>query len=201
MGRAGRDGAPSTCLMLYSKKDKGLQAYFITNSEARSEIKSLRWRNLDALVAYSEGGECRHAEILTYYKDEARIGRCGHCDSCDPASNRKIQTPVVEVRVKTRKSKERSEPSVLTMKTKSAKTEIVLNAIQEQRFQALKQWRKAKANELDVPAFVVFSDQTLKHMAVKNPQSLADLQDIYGVGESKLEKFGWDVLAELQQLD
>ncbi|RYZ78402.1 MAG: ATP-dependent DNA helicase RecQ, partial [Proteobacteria bacterium] len=39
MGRAGRDGLPSTCLMLYSKKDKGLQSYFIDNSDAPKMIK------------------------------------------------------------------------------------------------------------------------------------------------------------------
>ena len=93
MGRGGRDGLESTCLMLYSRKDKGLQGYFITSSEAPQEIKNARWRNLEALVNYSEGGECRHAEILTYYKDAQRIERCGHCDSCAPSSTRRVPQP------------------------------------------------------------------------------------------------------------
>jgi ATP-dependent DNA helicase RecQ len=61
----------------------------------------------------------------------------------------------------------------------------------------LKKWRKDKAKELDTPAFVVFSDKTLKHLAIKNPQSLDDLKSVHGIGDSKLEKFGWDLLAEL----
>lgn len=187
MGRAGRDGKHSTCLMLYAKKDKGLQSYFIDNSEAPKAIKSARWRNLEALVNYSEGGECRHAEILTYYKDSQRIESCGHCDSCDPKSERRIQKPAKPVVVKVAKTKSR----------KSGVIDLELDQVQEIRFENLRRWRKQKAQELDVPAFVVFSDQTLKQLAVKNPQSMADLESIYGIGESKLEKFGWDLLAEL----
>ena len=187
MGRAGRDGNHSTCLMLYSKKDKGLQSYFIQNSTAKKEIKDLRWRNLDALVNYSEGSECRHAEILTYYKDSQRIQRCGHCDVCDPVSERRIQKAekpkaVSQAKVKVRKSSGGEQP---------------LTPDQESRFQALRAWRKQKALELDQPAFVVFSDRTLKQLAIENPQSLDALKSIYGIGESKIEKFGWDLLAEL----
>jgi ATP-dependent DNA helicase RecQ len=189
MGRAGRDGKPSTCLMLYAKKDKGLQSFFIDNSDAPKMIKSARWRNLEALVNYSEGGECRHAEILTYYKDSKRLESCGHCDSCDPKSERRIQKPKKQVITKLVKSKSR--------RSKTGDEDIALDNLQEIRFEVLRKWRKQKAQELDVPAFVVFSDQTLKQLAIKNPQSMAELENIYGIGESKLEKFGWDLLAEL----
>lgn len=189
MGRAGRDGKPSTCLMLYAKKDKGLQSYFIDNSDAPKAIKSARWKNLEALVNYSEGSECRHAEILTYYKDSQRIQSCGHCDSCDPQSERRIQKPAKQTVTKLVKSKSR--------KSKSGQSDVELDEIQQQRFENLRRWRKQKAQELDVPAFVVFSDQTLRQLAQKNPQSIEELEDIHGIGESKLEKFGWDLLAEL----
>ncbi len=185
MGRAGRDGLPSTCLMLYAKKDKGLQSFFIQSSVAEKAIKELRWRNLEALVSYSEAGECRHAEILTYYKDAERIKACGHCDVCDSKSNRKIadvQPP----------------PKVSLKKSKSGKnSETELSAEDELRFQNLRRWRKQKADELDIPAFVVFSDRTLKEIASKNPTAIEDLKSVFGIGESKLEKFGWDLIAEL----
>jgi ATP-dependent DNA helicase RecQ len=191
MGRAGRDGQDSTCMMLYSKKDKGLQSYFIQSSPAIKAIKDLRWRNLEALVNYSEGSECRHGEILTYYKDSQRIGRCGHCDNCDPQSARRISEPVkvqqVVLRTKSQKAKSAGKAAVAN----------VLDAEQESRFQSLRAWRKEKATELDLPAFVVFSDRTLRDLAVQNPQSLEELRNIHGIGESKLEKFGWDLLAEL----
>lgn len=198
MGRGGRDGVESTCLALYSKKDKGLQSYFIHNSEAPEEIKGARWRNLDALVNYSEGSECRHAEILTYYKDSQRIERCGHCDNCEPKSERRIirVIPMMEkidqtlgaLKTKVRKKKNSRNPGVV----------LELDDVAEERYEILRTWRKEKAKELDAPAFVVFSDQTLKHLAIKNPRSLDDLRGIYGIGDAKIEKFGWDVIAELK---
>lgn len=198
MGRAGRDGQDSTCLVLYSKKDKGLQSYFIHSSEAPEEIKGARWRNLDALVNYSEGGECRHGEVLTYYKDEQRIERCGHCDNCDKKSHRKVVKPITSF-VKVDQALDVIKTTL--KKAKKAKggkqAEIILDAAAEQRYETLRSWRRERARQLDAPAFVIFSDQTLRHLAQKNPQTLDELRQVYGIGEQKLEKFGWDVLAEL----
>ncbi len=187
MGRAGRDEKESTCLMLYSKKDKGLQSFFIQSSDAPYSIKELRYRNLDTLVDYSEGSECRHSEILTYYKDSQRITNCGHCDVCDPESSRRIQrvdfVPSPSVKIKKTRIK------------KVSTTDVVMDLIQEERFKALKVWRKSKAQELDIPAFVVFSDKTLRDIAIKNPQNLDQLKTIHGIGETKLQKFGQDILS------
>lgn len=197
MGRAGRDGFESTCLMLYSRKDKGLQGYFITSSEAPQEIKNARWRNLEALVNYSEGGECRHAEILTYYKDAQRIENCGHCDSCVPTSARRIPVPEVPKtavpELKVAKTKTKSKKSQSDLK------ESLLDEVQEARFQLLKKWRKEKAKEIDAPAFVVLTDKTLKHLAIENPQNINQLKYIHGIGDAKIEKYGWDLLAELNR--
>jgi ATP-dependent DNA helicase RecQ len=187
MGRAGRDGQPSTCLLLYAKKDKGLQSFFIQNSKAPERILSSRWRSLDNLVAYAEGGECRHAEILTYYQDSQRLKQCGHCDVCDPSSPRAIQkppsTPTPERQVKRRKS-EKSSPDVL-----------LLDAEQTRIFEILRLWRKEKAQELDVPAFVVFSDRTLRHLAQLQPKQTSELHQIYGMGPAKIERFGAELLS------
>lgn len=192
MGRAGRDGKDSTCLMLYSKKDKGLQSYFIQNSTAIGAIKNLKWKNLEALVAYSESSECRHAEILTYYKDSQRLKKCGHCDSCDPSSDRRIAKISFSEVIK-------SSASSLAKKIKPGLDNTQLTPEQEERFQTLRRWRKDKATELDLPAFVILGDKSLRDLAQKNPQSLDELGRIYGIGESKLEKFGWDILAELKK--
>ncbi len=189
MGRAGRDGKDSTCLMLYSKKDKGLQSFFIQSSTASKMIKDSRWRNLEALINYSEAFECRHAEILTYYKDSQRITKCGHCDVCDATSARKVTAAPPPVKL----------IKAVSKKPKAGKSFDLgeLTTQQEITFQNLRKWRKQKAQELDMPAFVIFGDQTLKELARKKPTTLADLQKIYGIGENKLEKFGNELLHEL----
>lgn len=189
MGRAGRDGAHSTCLMLYAKKDKGLQSFFITQSNAPDHIASSRWRGLDNLVAYAEGGECRHAEILTYYQDSQRIESCGHCDICDPSSPRKVERPAA--RVKTLLKKKRGSGGG------KSKDNNALEGEDLQLFEHLRSWRKEKAKELDVPAFVVLSDKSLRHLASAKPKTTSDLYNIYGLGEHKIEKFGTELLTEV----
>jgi DNA helicase-2/ATP-dependent DNA helicase PcrA len=68
---------------------------------------------------------------------------------------------------------------------------------EEQTFDALRQWRKAVALEAEVPAFVVFTDATLTAIAEAKPASLEELAALAGVGPSKLERYGEDVLRVL----
>ncbi|MGE0633717.1 MAG: RecQ family ATP-dependent DNA helicase [Pseudobdellovibrionaceae bacterium] len=207
MGRAGRDNQHSTCLMLYAKKDKGLQSFFITQSKAPSSIRNSRWKALESLIAYAEGSECRHAEILHYYRDSQSLEKCGHCDNCVPQSPRRISTPqamIQEVRSFFKESAPETKSILVRKAKKPAKAtgeEILdqtLDEVQERRFQALRAWRRDKARELDTAAFVVFGDKTLKHLAIQNPKSLETLSNIYGIGASKSEKFGAEVLRVLE---
>ncbi len=64
----------------------------------------------------------------------------------------------------------------------------------EQLFEELRAWRLATAKELDVPAFVVFTDATLTAIAEREPADAAELSRIAGVGPAKLERFGDAVL-------
>jgi DNA helicase-2/ATP-dependent DNA helicase PcrA len=68
---------------------------------------------------------------------------------------------------------------------------------EEQTFDALRQWRKEVALTAEVPAFVVFTDATLTAIAEARPSSLEELSKLAGVGPSKLERYGQDVLAVL----
>lgn len=190
MGRAGRDGLPSTCLVLYQKGDKSLQSFFIKSSEARSEIKSLQWKNLDLLIDFCESTECRHREILTYFKDPARMKLCGHCDYCAPQSERKISPPKTINAILNPKVKIKSQK-------KSNQKAMQLSVIENEIYNKLSKWRKEKALENDLPAFCIFSNVTLMNIAKERPSSLDELAKISGVGPQKLEQFGYDILAEL----
>ncbi len=195
MGRAGRDEKDSTCLLLYSKKDKGLHAYFIQKSEAESFIINRRWLALDTITQYAEGGECRHAGILSYFKDAFRIKKCGHCDICSPRSERKIPTPDVEIFASsTTKSKTKTKSSV---KTKKPLEDGPLTKDEELVYEVLREWRKEYADENDIPAFIVFSNKTLRELAKKRPQSLSELEKVYGFGPHKVEHIGKLVLEQL----
>ncbi|MFD4639806.1 ATP-dependent DNA helicase UvrD2 [Lentzea sp. NPDC058436] len=66
--------------------------------------------------------------------------------------------------------------------------------VDEELLDSLRQWRAGRARELKVPAYVVFTDATLMAIAEQRPTDSAGLVAISGIGASKLDKFGDDVL-------
>jgi len=66
------------------------------------------------------------------------------------------------------------------------------------RFDALRRWRLERARADSVPAFVVASDRTLDDIATLNPSTLEELNLCYGIGPSKAEKYGTEVLQVLR---
>lgn len=65
---------------------------------------------------------------------------------------------------------------------------------QEEIFNRLRAWRKTTAADSGVPAYVVFPDAALMHIAIAQPQSLAALRKVSGVGDKKLEAYGTEVV-------
>jgi ATP-dependent DNA helicase RecQ len=82
---------------------------------------------------------------------------------------------------------------------KKTKTEALatLSADALLRFQKLKSWRMAKAEELSVPAFVVFADSTLRSLAEISPKNADDLLQVSGIGKAKAASYGDEVLRVL----
>jgi ATP-dependent DNA helicase RecQ len=64
-------------------------------------------------------------------------------------------------------------------------------------FERLRAWRGAAAKEQGVPAYVIFHDATLREIASRRPASLAELGTVNGVGETKLARYGEQVLEAL----
>ena len=60
--------------------------------------------------------------------------------------------------------------------------------------QELKNWRKRKAEDMNVPPYVIFGDKTLLDIAAKKPATKSDLRGVYGIGEAKIEQFGKSIL-------
>jgi ATP-dependent DNA helicase RecQ len=64
-------------------------------------------------------------------------------------------------------------------------------------FERLRAWRAATAKEQGVPAYVIFHDATLREVATSSPSSLAELSKVSGVGETKLARYGQQLLDAL----
>ena len=72
-----------------------------------------------------------------------------------------------------------------------------LSAGEQARFDALRAWRARLAREQNVPAYVIFHDSTLHAIAEADPQSRRELARIPGIGGSKLDRYGDEVLQAL----
>jgi ATP-dependent DNA helicase RecQ len=81
---------------------------------------------------------------------------------------------------------------------KAAEPAATLPAEAAAVFERLRAWRYERAKEQGVPAYVVFTDATLREIATTLPSSLAELGRVSGIGETKLARYGQQVLDALQ---
>jgi ATP-dependent DNA helicase RecQ len=79
-GRAGRDGLPGECVLLFSPGDTAKQMMFI--EEKPPEEQQIAREQLRQIVHYAETSGCRRAELLRYFGESSEAGTCGGCDNC-----------------------------------------------------------------------------------------------------------------------
>jgi ATP-dependent DNA helicase RecQ len=105
-----------------------------------------------------------------------------------------------EHQVLLRREPERPPRAARARRTTAAAAAAELPAEAAGRFEQLRAWRAATAKEQGVPAYVIFHDATLREFAARCPATLAELGTVSGVGESKLAKYGQQVLDTLDAL-
>lgn len=82
-GRAGRDGAPGECILLFSRQDIMIQKFLIKQSVHDPQQQAVEFRLLNAMVRYCEGNHCLRHYILTYFGEHPSWQRCEKCGNCD----------------------------------------------------------------------------------------------------------------------
>jgi superfamily II DNA helicase RecQ len=70
---------------------------------------------------------------------------------------------------------------------------------EDELYHALARWRRARAAEDDVPPYVVLGNRTLEAIVERAPRTLAELGEVPGIGPTKLELYGEEVLAALTE--
>jgi ATP-dependent DNA helicase RecQ len=80
-GRAGRDGLPSECVLLFSAGDVVKQLKFIDEKPDPKE-RQLAHSQLQQMVHYAETASCRRCELLGYFGEQFEPEDCGACDNC-----------------------------------------------------------------------------------------------------------------------
>jgi ATP-dependent DNA helicase RecQ len=92
IGRAGRDGLPAHCLLLYSYGDVQKLKYFIDQKEGQE--RQVAYQHLGALTRYAESDVCRRVPLLAYFGETFTTENCGMCDVCMAGEQEQIDITI-----------------------------------------------------------------------------------------------------------
>ncbi|KAM0667371.1 hypothetical protein MY8738_004698 [Beauveria namnaoensis] len=83
-GRAGRDGKPSDCILLYARRDIAVLRKMITDGEGNAEQKERQMQMLNQVAAFCDNEwDCRRTEVLRYFGEDFSAAQCQkNCDNC-----------------------------------------------------------------------------------------------------------------------
>ena len=159
IGRAGRDGLPSLCVLFFSYSDVHINRYLLEQSSKSEERLQIELQKLDAMVRYADTRYCLRQHILQYFGEKAR----DHCQACSNCCEVQLGKPEMQ-----------------------QTEEALLNDLRSLRLML--------AIDEGVPSYRILSDETLLELAKKQPVSMIALEQITGMGESRIERYGQDLL-------
>ncbi len=193
-GRAGRDGLPSDCVLLWQKKDAGLLGFFANRILDAAE-RDRAWQRYHKIRAFVETGRCRHIQICTHFGETPKWESCGACDVC-ASKPEWLAAPVVPVQAPAHRF---TSGKVAAVGKAAGTGGVSFGDADTELREYLREWRRSMAREQSVAAFVVLHDTTLEEICRVRPASVAALRQITGIGERKAELYGKEILAALQR--
>jgi ATP-dependent DNA helicase RecQ len=177
IGRAGRDGVDSDCVLFYSWAD--VMSYEHFGDAAQPEIAARQRRQLREMYDFADARGCRH-QALVRHLGERIAAPCGACDTC-------LHSDLLA-----------AAPPARAKAPATAPTVSAPAAAEAELFGRLKALRRQLAEARGVPAYLVFSDAVLLAMAAARPTSEPELLAISGVGPKKLAEYGTAFLSALR---
>lgn len=184
IGRAGRDGLDSDCVLFYSWSEVMSYDAFsgpLSDPQLKKEVQA----QTRAMFAMADRKACRHRLVVSHFGET--IPPCGgSCDVCLGFDLLALTRPASTVRKSVRKN--------LAVATGGSIEGTAL-------FNRLKGLRKRLADDQGLPAYIVFSDAVLLQMSALRPATPEQLLQISGVGPAKLAKYGVQFLSEIKQLN
>jgi len=194
-GRAGRDGEPAECVLLYSGQDVITGKWMIEHSEENNELNAAQreavmkmdLERLRQMTFYATSKKCLRSFILRYFGETDASENCDNCSVCDdePFEISNGRNPSVRMTPEERKLRKLSRQS----------RENGFSAWEMALFENLKTLRALLAARKHAPAYTIFSDASLIDMVRKRPLTLDEFLDVSGVGQAKQEMYGRIFLA------
>ncbi|MGN0707501.1 MAG: RecQ family ATP-dependent DNA helicase [Faecalibacterium sp.] len=205
-GRAGRDGLPARCVLLYSGSDVRTARFFIEKeqeadnglpADVKAEAARKAEERLKYMTFYSTTERCLRGFFLRYFGENAPE-KCGNC-SCCLAEKRRAQR-------ETQATAQRENAPALRPAASARPRRAVRGTLPElegseaKLLDSLYALRKRLASKQKVPAYMVFSDATLREICVKKPVTMDAFLDITGVGEKKAARYGAAFLEQVREM-
>src|SRR6202166_2168429 len=198
-GRAGRDGEPADCILLWQKRDVGLLTYFVEQLSDEAE-KQRAWQRYHEIRRFVEARACRHRQICSHFGEIRKWNSCGACDVCvgEPqwlaaavpgkkTATRKIAAPAAGrnggVAFEARESGR--EPTQIPAGASGAGS--LAAGIDPELREFLREWRRTAARERRTAAFIVMHDTSLDELCRVRPRTLGELRRVSGFGDKKTE--------------
>jgi ATP-dependent DNA helicase RecQ len=178
-GRAGRDGDPADCTLLWQQRDVGLLAYFIQQLGDEQE-RQRAWEAYHSIKRFAEGEVCRHRQICLHFGETPKWETCGACDVCGEVPD--------WFEVKREVARSSSRPPSRRPAAVAENSEL-LNYMRD--------WRRAFAKQRGVPAFMILTDASLADLCARKPGKRSELLSVTGIGEKKAQSFGSEILKAL----
>jgi ATP-dependent DNA helicase RecQ len=185
-GRAGRDGEPADCLLLWQKRDTALLVHFIKEMADAAE-QQRAWQRYDEIKGFVSPGKCRHHQICIHFGESPKWKTCSACDACsgEPAW---LTEPAEAPQPAKRK---------IGRKERGAEKRAASDVDPDLR-EYLREWRRTTAKQNGIAAFIIMHDTSLDELCRKRPGSLAELLRVSGFGERKTELYGEQILGALK---
>ena len=177
-GRAGRDGDPADCILLYDSVDYHLQQFIINRKKENDDLSPEQQQalidadmeKLELMFYYADSASvCLRKRILQYF-GETHSGRCCNCSICNGDIIKHCLGSNTGV------DKKPDEILLARLRTK-AKTMAVMRSI---------------------PVYAVASDAMLRELAAGKPDSFIEMRKIDGFSEEKIRKYGNGFLEVIQ---
>jgi len=160
-GRAGRDGLEAECVMLFSPGDSNRWSFILSQGESSPEVLAAQKSLLRDMRNLCESPVCRHLALSRYFGQRMEQEDCGACDVCRPR-----------------------------LSESGDAEEAGWQGVDRELFERLRGLRRTIADERAVPAYIVFSDATLREIARVRPAGLIEMKRIKGIGDRKLADLG-----------
>ena len=193
-GRAGRDGDGAECTLLYGKQDYFTQKFFIEHMgeeaelspEQLREVQNNARRRLSSMMDYCETSSCLRAYILNYFGEDS-TARCGACGSCAGEAREGMSAALEDTGSRRAAARKPSAPG--------------MSPADEGLYEHLKEVRRQLAKTASVPAYVIFTDATLRDMSAKRPRTMDDMLMVSGVGVTKQRSYGRRFIKAIEEYE